>query len=134
MFSQNSNLGLSYIQKVQKNFCFSTKSFEFSSPIWRKLFWATKPTLYLGQNKQCQSLKSLIMYISDGLLLFDFRFHMNGGAFHFTEEMVRFVCAEIGTALEFLRSRSIVHRFCLLKFLLSSKLFSYHIISDTPLK
>ena len=35
---------------------------------------------------------------------------MNGGSFHFTEEMVRFVCAEIGCALDFLRSRNILHR------------------------
>ena len=44
------------------------------------------------------------------VLFFVCRYHMSGGSFHFTEEMVRFVCAEIGTALDFLRSRCIIHR------------------------
>ena len=37
------------------------------------------------------------------------RFHLNNGI-SFSEEAVRFVCAEIAAALDYLRSKNIVHR------------------------
>ncbi len=48
--------------------------------------------------------------ICKALFLFQ-RFHLNSeNATGFSEESVRFICAEIATALDYLRSKNIVHR------------------------
>lgn len=38
------------------------------------------------------------------------RFHLNGGDSPLTEEQVRFICAEIGCALDYLRTKNVIHR------------------------
>ena len=42
--------------------------------------------------------------------LFNYRYHLSVGECIFSEEEVRFICSEIACALEFLRSKKIVHR------------------------
>ena len=38
-----------------------------------------------------------------------FRYHLSG-SYKFSEEAIRFICAEIGSALDFLRTKRIIHR------------------------
>lgn len=51
-----------------------------------------------------------LFIILEPLLGGDLRFHLNGGDSPLTEEQVRFICAEIGCALDYLRTKNVIHR------------------------
>ncbi len=48
------------------------------------------------------------------------RYHLNGGETPLSEERVRFVVAEVATALDFLRVRGIVHRDVKVNYIITS--------------
>ena len=58
---------------------------------------------------QCDSNRTIDVCVCMCVSLFMYRYHL-GGNNTFSEEAIRFICAEIGCALDFLHGKRIIHR------------------------